>query len=398
MLRDAFFEVVETCLRVLPWPTLPRLIRVGRPGRDAPVLVTCNYDLTVRRVLCALRRQNAFLLVAPTRGINVWCSAAGGMFTAHQVISILRTSGIEREVDHRRLILPQLSATGVERKLIEERTGWHAVFGPVEARDLPAYLATNHKTNEMRQVRFPLHRRLEMAVSWAFPISAIGALILVLGWPRLVVPFVAMAWTLAVALFGFFPWLGGRIARAARETPGWTRYLVFFDPSIRRILVVWLVFVAGLCGFAYWKGAWNVHALIGWGLASLFIVLLVGMDLDGSTPLYKSGLHEDRLLHIELDSETCKGRAMCWEVCPKNCYVIDTERHKAVIALPDACVQCGACVVQCPEDALAFVAPSGQRIAPGTIRTYKLNLLGRRAIAVARQADAARSSDSFRQG
>jgi ferredoxin len=69
-----------------------------------------------------------------------------------------------------------------------------------------------------------------------------------------------------------------------------------------------------------------------------------------------------------------------------------------VIALPDACVQCGACVVQCPEDALAFVTPSGQRIPPETIRTYKLNLLGRRAIAVAPQAHAARSSDSFRQG
>ena len=387
MLRDACFEVVETCLRVFPWPTLPRMIRVGHPGRDAPVLLTCNYDLTVRRVLRALRGQNAFLLVAPTRGINVWCSAAGGMFTAHQVISILRTSGIEREVDHRRLILPQLSATGVERKLVEERTGWHAVFGPVEARDLPAYLATSHKTNEMRQVRFPLLRRLEMAFAWAFPISAIGTLILVLGWPRQVLPFVAMAWTIAVALFGFFPWLGGRIEHGAGKSPAWTRYLVFFDPSIRRPLVVWLASVAGWCGFAYWKGAWNVHALVGWGLASLFIVLLVGMDLAGSTPLYKSGLHEDRLLHIELDSETCKGRAMCWEVCPKNCYVIDTERHKAVIALPGACVQCGACIVQCPEDALAFVTPSGQRIPPETIRTYKLNLLGRRAIAIPEHAN-----------
>jgi NAD-dependent dihydropyrimidine dehydrogenase PreA subunit len=386
-LRDAFFEVVETCLRVLPWPTVPRLIRVGRPGRDSPVLLTCNYDLTVRRVLSALRGENAFLLVAPTQGINVWCSAAGGMFTAHQVISILRTSGIEREVDHRRLILPQLSATGVERKLVEERTGWHAVFGPVEARDLPEYLSTRHKTNEMRQVRFPLLRRLEMAVSWAFPIAAIGGVILALGWPRLVLPFVAMAWALAFALFGFFPWLGGGMEHAARESPGWTRYLVFFDPSIRRILLVWLVFVAGLCGFAYWKGAWNVHALVGWSVASLFIVMLVGMDLAGSTPLYKSGLHEDRLLHIELDAETCQGRAMCWEVCPKNCYVIDTDRHKAVIALADACVQCGACVVQCPEDALAFVGPSGERIPPETIRTYKLNLLGRRAIAVPPQKD-----------
>jgi CO dehydrogenase/acetyl-CoA synthase gamma subunit (corrinoid Fe-S protein) len=152
--RDALFDVLQICLRVLPWPTEPRLIRVGNPGRDAPVLMTCNYAFTVRRVLHSLRGQSAYVLVAPTRGINVWCAAVGGMFTAHQVVSILRSSGIGDKVDHRRLILPQLSAAGVERKLVEERTGWHVVFGPVYARDLPAHLATERKTDQMRQVRF----------------------------------------------------------------------------------------------------------------------------------------------------------------------------------------------------------------------------------------------------
>lgn len=164
-LRNFVLDAIQTCLRLLPWATEPRLIRAGNPGRDAPVLVTSNYALTVRWVLRALRGQNAYLLVAPTRGINVWCSAAGGLFTAHQVISILRTSGVGEFVNHRRLLLPQLSATGVERKLVEQRTGWHIVFGPVYARDLPAYLASGHKTEAMRQVSFPLLNRLEIAVA-----------------------------------------------------------------------------------------------------------------------------------------------------------------------------------------------------------------------------------------
>ncbi len=381
-LRDLLLDILQTCLRVLPWPTEPRLIAVGRPGRDAPVLLTCNYDLTVRRVLHALRGQNAYLLLAPTRGVNVWCAAAGGHFTAHQVISILRTSGIAARVDHRRLILPQLSATGVERKLIEERTGWHAVFGPVEARDLPPYLAAHRKTDAMRQVRFPLSRRLEMAVSWAFPISVIGGAILALGWPHLLPGFLVMVWAAALGLFAFFPWLFNR-PEPARRRPGWTRYLIFFDPTLRRNLLLWSILVASWCGVEYARGAWNLRSIAGWSLASLFVVLLISMDLAGSTPLYKSGLHEDRLLRIALDDEACRGRALCWEVCPKNCYVIDAERHKAEIALPDACVQCGACVVQCPEDALAFVAPTGERIPPATVRTYKLNLLGRRAVETA---------------
>lgn len=381
-LPDLGLDIAQVCLRVLPWSTEPRLIRVGHPGRDAPVLVTCNYDFTVRRVLRALEGQDAYLLVAPTRGINVWCSAAGGLFTAHQVISILRTTRIGERVDHRRLILPQLSATGVERKLIEERTGWHVVFGPVYARDLPAYLAMNRKTNAMRQVSFPLLDRLEMAVAWAFPISVIGGLILAIGWPHLLPPFVATVWAAALGLYTFFPWLPGRIEPAGRKIPRWTRYLVFFDPAIRRNLVVWLALAGGFSAYAYWRGDWSLTRLAGWWLASLFIVLLLSMDLAGSTPIYKSGLHEDRLLHIELSLDACRGRAMCWEVCPKNCYVIDTERHKAVIADPDLCVQCGACVVQCPEDALAFALPTGERIPPQTIREYKLNLLGQRANAV----------------
>jgi NAD-dependent dihydropyrimidine dehydrogenase PreA subunit len=380
-LADVLLDILQICLRALPWPTEPRLIRVGNPGRDAPVLLTCNYDYTVRRVLRALRGQNAYLLIASSHGINVWCAAAGGLFTAHEVISILRTSGIADRVDHRRLILPQLSAAGVERKLVEDRTGWHIVFGPVYARDLPAYLATGRKTNEMRQVSFPLPSRLEMAVAWAFPISVIGGVILAIGWRHLALPFVAMVWGVSVGLFALFPWLFRRVWPDVQNEPGWMRYLILFDPSIRRNFVVWLVFVASLATFEYAHGTWNTWHLLGWSLAALFLVLLISMDMAGNTPIYKSGLHEDRQLHIELDSEACKGRAMCWEVCPKNCYVIDTRIHKSAISLPDACVQCGACVVQCPEDALAFVGPAGQRIPPKIVRKYKLNMLGRRAVA-----------------
>lgn len=384
--RELLLEALQTCLRVLPWPVEARLIRVGNPGPESPVLVTCNYALTVRRVLRALRGVDAYLLVAPTRGVNVWCSAAGGYFTAHQVIAMIRATRVGELVNHRRLILPQLAATGVERKLVEQRVGWHVIFGPIYARDLPAFLQTGSKTTEMRRVRFPLQDRLEMAVAWAFPFSLVGGIILAAGWRHLLFPFVLLVWALALGLYAAFPWLPGQVERATHRSPGWMRYLILFDPAARRNLLVWLLFVFGLWGFAYFQRDLSYRSLLGWSLVSLFLVLLLSMDLAGSTPLYKSGLHEDRLLHVELDETACRGRAMCWEVCPKNCYVIDASRHKAVIVLPDACVQCGACVVQCPEDALVFSTPSKQRIPPEVIRTYKLNLLGQRAIPVSREA------------
>jgi ferredoxin len=364
---------------------------VGNPDRTSPVLLTGNYDLTVRRVLRGLRGQDAYLLVAPSGGTNVWCASAGGRLTAHQVISSLRTSGIDNLVDHRRLILPQLSATGVEPKKVTQRTGWHVVFGPVYAHDLPAYLNQGRKSDAMREVSFPLSARLELAVAWAFPVSVIGGIVLALGWPRLVLPFVLLTCGLSLALYASFPWLYRPAEADPPREPGWTRHLVFFDPSVQRNLLIWLLLVTGLWGYALLANTLRPRSLLVWSLASLFVMLVLSMDLAGSTPLYKSGLHEDRLLHIRLDADACSGRALCWEVCPKNCYVIDAQRHKAVIARPEVCVQCGACIVQqcgacivqCPEDALAFYTPAEERISPHLVRTYKLNLLGRRAAPIA---------------
>jgi len=110
---DFLSDAIQTLLRFLPFPVKTGLIRVGQPDGQSPVLVTCNFGLTVRRLIRALRGLNAYLLVANSRGINVWCAASGGHFTSNDVISVVKTSGIGDLVEHRRLVLPQLSATGV---------------------------------------------------------------------------------------------------------------------------------------------------------------------------------------------------------------------------------------------------------------------------------------------
>jgi CO dehydrogenase/acetyl-CoA synthase gamma subunit (corrinoid Fe-S protein) len=77
--------LAQTMFRFFPFPTETGLRVIGEPGPEAPVFLTCNFDLTVRRVTRALRELDCYLLVAPSKGINVWCSAAGGMFNAHSV-------------------------------------------------------------------------------------------------------------------------------------------------------------------------------------------------------------------------------------------------------------------------------------------------------------------------
>lgn len=374
-LRYILITVVETLLRVLPFPSATGLRVIGNPDEHSPVLLTGNYHLTVERVRRALRGLDCYLLIANSRGINVWCAAAGGHLTNHDVISALKTSGIEQRVAHRRVILPQLAATGVEASVVQRKTGWKVVWGPVYAGDIPAFI--NHgfeKSPAMRQVTFPWTQRLEMVAAWAFPISIISALAAQVVWPDGSIPLAFMVWGLALVIFLAFP-LYSRWLRPEGKRVGF----VFFDFGRGGLqLILWGAFLLGIVGYANWEGTLSWDFVLRWGFASLVVVLVLSLDLMGSTPVYKSGLHEDRLLEVILDENKCRGAGFCEQVCPRNCFDVDHRRHLATRPRGHLCVQCGACIVQCPFDALTFQTPTGETIAPETIRKFKLNLLGQR--------------------
>ena len=206
IVKYGLFYLLETILRFLPLPQKTGLIKIGRPDKNSPVLLTGNYHLTVMKVKRALRGQNVFLLVANSRGINVWCAAAGGHFTHHDVISALKLSNIESLDDHRSVNLPQLAACGIEAKVIDQRTGWKVKWGPVDIKDFPAYLANGQqKKTDFSVVRFPLLDRLEMAIAWAFWMSVVFSLCLLIFKSQAVVPAIFMVWLLAFLIFSTFP-------------------------------------------------------------------------------------------------------------------------------------------------------------------------------------------------
>lgn len=377
LLNYIIVNILETLLRVLPFPSKTGLIRIGNPDRNSPVFLTGNYHLTVERVRRALRGIDAYLLVANSRGINVWCGAAGGHFTNHDVISVLKTSGIEDLVDHRKVVLPQLAATGVEAKTVQEKTGWRIVWGPVYARHIPTFLENGFKkTPKMREVEFPWRQRIEIAVAWAFPISLISALILLPFW-REAIPYLAgLVWGLSFLVFLSFPlysrWLGGEGRRVG---------FVFFDFGRGGFqLILWGLLIVALVAYEFSTGDFTWSFILRWGFASFIVILILSLDLMGSTPVYHSGLHEDRLLKVILDERNCKGAGFCVQVCPRNCYDVDREHHVATMPKAARCIQCGACIVQCPFDALYFRSPKGEIILPESIREFKLNLIGKRLV------------------
>jgi len=207
MVRDFPSYLRDTALRLFPHRAPTGLVRIGDPGSESPVLLTGNFTLTVRRLRRALEGADAWLLVANSHGINVWCAAGGGHLTHHDVISVLRTSGISDLTSHRELILPQLSATGVERRPIEEATGWTTRWGPARLEDLPAVLARRGRVHRReRRMRFPLRERLEMASMWYLPMILIVTPILavVSGW-RVAVSAAALVLVTVSGIFAALP-------------------------------------------------------------------------------------------------------------------------------------------------------------------------------------------------
>jgi len=361
VIGSAVRDLLQTAFRMAPWPTEAGLRRVGSPGRSSPVLLTSNYDLTVRRVERALRGVDAWLLVAPAHGINVWCAAAGGHLTTHQVVTALKTSGIDALVDHRELVVPQLAATGIEGLQVHRRSHWRVRFGPVRAEDLPAYLAAGgEKTDAMRRVDFSLRDRLEMAAAWACPTAIVlGALAAGLR-PAWSLPLVGLCAALAVAVFTGLDRLphgpGGRWAIA----------------GVAALLCLACVALSG----------GGTPALVAAAAAPFGLVALLTFDYSGSTPLEGSVLFDGQDWRITLDAERCAGVYRCWEVCPEACFEKVAGESTIALAHDERCVRCGACVVQCPKDALHFEDATGRRIEPDTIRRFKLNLAGRRSVDV----------------
>jgi len=139
----------------------PGLYAVGHPQAEAPVLVSANYKLSFDALRKELREIDAWILVIDTKGINVWCAAGKGTFGTAEITRRVKSANLSKVVNHRRLILPQLGAPGVAAHKVAAGCGFKIVYGPVRARDLPAFLQAECKaTAAMRRVSFTTWERL----------------------------------------------------------------------------------------------------------------------------------------------------------------------------------------------------------------------------------------------
>ena len=139
----------------------PGIYAVGNPDSDSIVLVSANYKLSFDILRTKLNGLDAWILVLDTKGINVWCAAGKGTFGTEELVNRIQITGLNKIVNHRKLIVPQLGATGIAAYKVKKLSKFIVIYGPIRASDIPAFLtAKMYATPEMRQVKFLFYDRL----------------------------------------------------------------------------------------------------------------------------------------------------------------------------------------------------------------------------------------------
>ena len=158
---DLFSSFYVRCgIKRYKYTVTPGLYSIGKPDKNSEVLVTANFKLTFDHLRKELDGINAWILVLDTKGINVWCAAGKGTFSTMELVKRVKECSLEKIVDHKRVIVPQLGATGVSARDVKKQSGFRVIYGPVRANDIPAFLKNDKKADKkMRQATFTIYER-----------------------------------------------------------------------------------------------------------------------------------------------------------------------------------------------------------------------------------------------
>ena len=296
------------------------LYRIGSPTSASPVVVTCNYRMTVDLVRGDLAGVDAWLLVLETYGVNVWCAAGKGTFGTDELVRRIYSVHLAEHVDHERIILPQLGAPGVAAQTVRELTGYRVVWGPVRSADLRDFLAAEQKaTPEMRAVTFTFAERMALspveflgAFRWAWAVLVLLALAVVgasIGARAFVPQAALMALFPAVLAYLLGAFAGGVVVPAALP---WLPFRAF---SAKSAVAGALVAVAALLAL---PGMLGGQSVLGWLAVILGVSAFasyVGVNFTGCTPYTSpSGVERELRKAIPLQATALVISLVCWTV------------------------------------------------------------------------------------
>lgn len=358
---DALKYSYETIFRTFPVPVNTGLKIFGTPDNTSPIFVTGNFSLTVRMMSKMLRNHkiNAYLLVANTSGVNVWCAAGGGHFSAMEIIAVIKTTNIGDVTSQRKLILPQLSASGVNVKKIRRKTGFKSIFGPVHLEDIPQFLKlgrTEKATSQMKKIRFRFREKLEMGVGaglWPAVLFGLPALILELKTVMIVVVMAYLLTTLYTVIAGS---IHKTLGLAYGAVYGLLSATVFNGVLINSQIIISPI------------SSNSIASLLGWTVLYTVMGTMIAFDFPSWSPLHTQCKFHKIMKKLfpktvspvnftpQVNDEKCIGVGICMDVCPIQ--ALEMNEHKIPVVDFEACVSCFACAQQCPVDAIPMITGS----------------------------------------
>ncbi len=322
----------EIILRLFPYPVPVGLYPLNGAENNDPVVVTGNYDETVRRVVDGVGRKPAWLLVCDSRGVNIWCSTLAGHFGTAKVVEAIELTGLSEVVSTRRLIFPQLIAAGISLEELKRRSGFRGVFGPHSCKRLSQYM-DGEDNSRFPLATFNLTQRIEMSIG--SPAILVMVLLLIYNFIDPAYLFILLPIIYLLALF---------------------HGIIFPCRPIQNVLV-WSI----VCGVvAGWAGFY-ILGMIENNLLPLQSSITLGVgfcylinEFTGWSPLLKYNLLPSIKPDIIVSKDVCIGCGICITVCPRGVYNI--YQGKSFPGSVKNCTLCKSCFSQCPVGAIEHSA------------------------------------------
>ncbi|MEE9553826.1 MAG: mercury methylation corrinoid protein HgcA [candidate division Zixibacteria bacterium] len=264
----------------------PGLYAVGNPTDESLVFVSANYKMSFDCLRSNNTGLDCWIMVLDTKGINVWCAAGKGTFGTDEIVRRIEITGLNKIVSHRKLILPMLGAPGVSAHKVREQSGFHVIYGPIRAKDIPAFLKAGKKnTPEMRQVKFTFADRAVLIpnelVQWfKYPLLIAACFLLLSG-------------------FGPDIYLLDRVATRGIENAVFIFLTYFFGMILPPLLLPWLpgrpfslkgawVGIALAVGIGYFAQGTFESSLSDFGMTSWYFIIpsitsFIAMNFTGSS-------------------------------------------------------------------------------------------------------------------
>ncbi len=144
----------------------PGIYSLGSPDKTSPVLVTANYKMSVDYLRNAVKDMNVWIMVLDTKGVNVWCAAGKGTFGTDEIINRIKRCNLVKLISHRKIIVPQLGAPGINPVQVKKQSGFSVVYGPVKAKDIPLFIKNDFTASkEMRIKQFNILERIAVSIT-----------------------------------------------------------------------------------------------------------------------------------------------------------------------------------------------------------------------------------------